>query len=123
MKEEEAFWVVNGMIRSIPRLYSTNISCLEGGRQSVMRNEMTIFKAILRENLPELCDKLRNLGVPIEHLIYDSIASLYTNFFSSAVVLRLWDLIIFNMSTREKVERRRALWYIMAPAYLILREK
>lgn len=32
MKEEEAFWVVNGMIRSIPRFYSTNISCLEGGR-------------------------------------------------------------------------------------------
>ena len=27
------------------------------------------------------------------------------------------------MSTREKVERRRALWYIMAPAYLILKEK
>lgn len=84
---------------------------------------MTIFKAILRENLPELCDKLRYLGLPIEHLIYDSIASLYSNFFASAVVLRLWDLIIFNMSTREKVERRRALWYIMAPAYLILREK
>lgn len=102
MNEEESFWVLNGIIRSIPRLYSTDASCLEGGRQSVMRNEMTIFKAILRENLPDLCDKLRYLGLPIEHLIYDSISSLYTNFFSSSVVLRLWDLIIFNMSTREK---------------------
>jgi Rab-GTPase-TBC domain len=88
-----------------------------------MRNEMTIFKAILRENLPDLCDKLRLLGLPIEHLIYDSIATLYSNFFSSQVVSRLWDLIFFNMSTREKAERRRALWYIMAPAYLVLREK
>jgi hypothetical protein len=32
MSEEESFWILNGIIRSVPRLYSTDISCLEGGR-------------------------------------------------------------------------------------------
>lgn len=70
---------MNGIIRPIPRLFSTEISCLEGGRLSVMRNEMTIFKAILRENLPKICDKLRFLGLPVEYLIYDSIGCFYSN--------------------------------------------
>jgi hypothetical protein len=64
--EEEAFWILNGMVRMIPRLYSTEESCLIGGRNSVMRNEMTAFKAILRENLPLICDKLRLLGLPVD---------------------------------------------------------
>ena len=63
-----------------------------------MRNEMTIFKAILRENLPDICDKLRLLGLPVDYLIYDSLTSFYSNYFSSDVVLRLWDLIIFFIS-------------------------
>lgn len=49
--------------------------------------------------------------------------SFYSHFFSSEVVLRLWDQIIFNFSNNDKVAKKRALWYFMAPAYLILREK
>jgi hypothetical protein len=72
---------MNGLMRPIPKLFSTDISCLEGGRTSVMRNEMTIFKAILRENLPLICDKLRLFGLPVEYLIYESMSSLYSNYF------------------------------------------
>ena len=103
----------------IPRLFSTDISCLIGGRISAMRNEMTAFKAILRENLPTICDKLRFLGLPVDYLIYDSMTSFYAHFFSSDVVLRLWDLIIFNLSNNDIVAKKRALWHFMAPAYLI----
>ena len=88
-----------------------------------MRNEMTAFKAILRENVPDICDKLRLLGLPVDQLIYDSMTSFYANFFSSEVVLRLWDLIIFNLANVDKASKKRALWYFMAPAYFILREK
>ena len=121
--EEEAFWLLNGIIRPIPKLFSIEVSCLEGGRQSVMRNEMTIFKAILRENLPLICDKLRVMGLPVEYLIYDQIGSMYSQVFQSEIVFRLWDIIIFNMSTKHKIDRKRALWYIMSPAYLLFREK
>ena len=107
----------------IPRLFSTDVSCLIGGRNSVMRNEMTAFKAILKENLPKVCDKLRLLGLPVDHIIYDSITSFYAHFFSSDVVLRLWDLIIFNLANRDKSAKKRALWYFMAPAFWILRER
>jgi hypothetical protein len=121
--EEQAFWLLNGIVRMIPRLFSTDVSCLLGGRNSVMRNEMTAFKAILRENLPGICDKLHLLGLPIEFLIYDSLTSFYANYFSSDVVIRLWDLIVFNLSNKYKVAKKRALWYFMAPAYWILRER
>jgi hypothetical protein len=115
--------LLNGLIRPIPKLFSIDISCLEGGRTSVMRNEMTIFKAILKENLPKICDKLRIMGLPVEYLIYDHIGSFYSNIFQSEIVYRLWDIIIFNMSTKNKADRKRALWYIMSPAYLLFREK
>jgi len=121
--EEEAFWLLNGIVRSIPRLFATNQSCLEGGRQSIMRNEMTIFKAILRENLPSVCDKLKLLGVSVEFLVYEPITSLYANYFASDVVLRLWDQIIFHMTTQDKDEKKRGIWFILAPAYLIFLEK
>lgn len=121
--EEDAFWLLNGIVRMIPRLFSTDVSCLTGGRISVMRNEMTAFKAILRENLPVICDKLRLLGLPVDYLIYESLTSFYAHFFSSEVVLRLWDLIIFNLANKDKIAKKRALWYFMAPAYWILRER
>lgn len=88
-----------------------------------MRYEMTAFKAILRENLPQICDKLKIFGFSVEQLIYDSITSFYSCYFSSEVVLRLWDLIIFNLSNKDKNERKRAVWHILAPAYILLREK
>jgi hypothetical protein len=121
--EEDCFWIINGLIRMLPRLFSTDSSCLTGGRISVMRYEMTVFKAILRENLPDICDKLRLLGISIDYLIYDSLTSFYAHYFSSDVVLRLWDLIIFFISNNLKSLRKRALWYIMAPAYWILKER
>ena len=121
--EEDAFWIFNGLVRSLPRLYSTEESSLEGGRLSVMRNEMTIFKAIMKENLPIVSDKLKQLGLPIETLIYEQVTSLYSNFFSSDIVLRLWDLIIFNLTCKDKEERKRAIWYILSPSYLIFKEK
>jgi len=122
-EEEDAFWLLNGIVRMIPRLFSTDVSCLLGGRISVLRNEMTAFKAILRENLPRICDKLRILGLPVDYLIYGSLTSFYASSFSSDVVLRLWDLLIFNLANRDKVAKKRALWYMMAPAYWILRER
>mmetsp|Transcript_14990 Transcript_14990/g.14567 ORF Transcript_14990/g.14567 Transcript_14990/m.14567 type:complete len:204 (+) Transcript_14990:180-791(+) len=114
---------MNGLMRPIPKLWSIDNSCLMGCRTSVLRNEMTIFKAILRENLPHVCDKLRQMGLPVEYLIYNSIASLYANMFQSEIVFRIWDVIIFNLSAPNKNDRKRALWYIMCPAFLIFREK
>jgi Rab-GTPase-TBC domain len=121
--EEDGFWILNGIVRMIPRLYSTDVSCLVSGRNSVMRNEMTAFHAILRENLPKICDKLHLLGLPVDRLIYESITSFYAHYFASDVVLRLWDLIIFNISNKDRFEKKRALWYFMAPAFWILRER
>ena len=88
-----------------------------------MRYEMIGFKALLRQNLPKVCDKLKILGYPVEHLIYESITTFYANYFSSEVVLRLWDLIIFNLSNKDYADRKRAIWFVLAPAFLIIREK
>jgi hypothetical protein len=66
---------------------------------------------------------LRLLGLPVDSLIYNPLTSFYAHYFSTEVVLRLWDLIIFNLSNKDKYEKKRALWYFMAPVYWILRER
>lgn len=58
--------------------------------------------------------------MPIEMLVYKPISSLYATFFSSDIVLRLWDLIIFAFSTLKSTDRKQGLWYILAPAFLVL---
>ena len=40
------------------------------------------------------------------------------------MVLRLWDVIIFNFSSGgSNEERKRGLWWILSPAFLVLEEK
>ena len=85
---------------------------------------MTTFKAMLEKYLPEVFNKLHEYGFPIEFLVYKCMTSFYTNYFTSDMVLRLWDIIIFNFSSGgSKEERKRGLWWILAPAFLVLEEK
>jgi hypothetical protein len=51
------------------------------------------------------------------------LSSFYAHYFTSEVVLRLWDLIIFFISNPDRSLKKRALWYLMAPAYWILKER
>lgn len=85
-----------------------------------MRYELITFKALVEQNLPKLYLKLKEIGMPIEMLVYKPILSLYATFFSSDIVLRLWDLIFFAFSTLNKADRKQGLWYILTPAYLVL---
>lgn len=45
---------------------------------------------------------------------------MYASFFKSDVVYRLWDQIIYNLSLGDKIERKRGLWWLLSPAYIIL---
>jgi hypothetical protein len=51
------------------------------------------------------------------------LTSFYASYFHSEVVLRLWDIIIFNFCASDKAERKRGLWWLLSPAYFVLREK
>ena len=84
---------------------------------------MTAFKAMLQQNLPAVHEKLKDYGLPVEFLVYKSMMSFYADYFTSEVVLRLWDIIIFNFSSSDKAERKRGLWWLLSPAYYVLREK
>ena len=85
---------------------------------------MTTFKAMLEKYLPEVSNKLHEYGFPIEFLVYKCMTSFYTNYFTSDMVLRLWDIIIFNFSSGgSNEERKRGLWWILSPAFLVLEEK
>ena len=55
--------------------------------------------------------------------MYKSVMGFYADYFHSEVVLRLWDIIIFNFSSSDKAERKRGLWWLLSPAYYVLREK
>ena len=121
--EEEAFWIVNAIIRANPRFFSMEASSLEGDRLSLMRNELTAFKAVLKKNLPDVCSKLQNLGLSVENLVYDGITSFYSYYFSSEVLYRIWDVMIFAMGTGFKNERKRAIWYLLTPAFYIMQAR
>ena len=58
--------------------------------------------------------------MPIEWYFYDDFCQFFAFTFSSDLVLRLWDMIILNLSTNKIEDRRRALWYLLAvPMYMI----
>lgn len=112
-----------GLINIFPRPFSVNDSVLKGDCFSVMRLEIIAFKSLVEQYLPKVFTKLKDFGLPIELLVYGPILSLYSNFFSTELVLRLWDIIFFSFSAKEKRFRKRGLWYILAPAYLVLKRK
>jgi len=123
MPEENCFWVMNALVRVIPRLFSMEQSSLEGDRLSLMRSELITFKSVLRQNLPGICDKIQQLGLSVENLVYDSMTSFYAYDFCSEILFRIWDMLIFAMGTGHKSERKRALWYVLAPAYYVMQKK
>lgn len=58
--------------------------------------------------------------MPIEWYFYEDFSSFWANCFSSDLLLRLWDMVVFNLSTNELKNRKRALWYLLAvPIYMI----
>lgn len=88
----------------------------------MMRYEIITLKAIVKQNLPDVYTKLKTIGLPLEQLIYHPIMSLYANYMSTAVVLRLWDLIFFSFSSYESELCKHGRWYIMAPAFIVLQK-
>lgn len=116
MSMEDAFWVLIGFIRSYPRLWCLQESSMLDDGKSNIRFELTAIKAILEVNFPNVAQKLYQLGLPVELLVYDSISSLYCDYFHSETLLRIWDLMIFYFNTSE---RRRGIWLLLAPALLI----
>lgn len=58
--------------------------------------------------------------MPLEYYFYDSFSKFYADTFSSDIILRLWDMIVFNLSTNTVDNRKRALWYLLAvPLYML----
>lgn len=121
--EEETFWVLNATIRAIPRMFAMEHSSLEGHRASMLRNELTYVKSVLEQNLPEVSNKFKQIGLSVECLIYESMTSFYAYDFPSEVLFRVWDMLFFAMGTGTKSERKRAFWYILSPAYFVMKQK
>ena len=88
--------------------------------RSNFRAEMIIVRAILEVNFPQVAQKLYQLGLPIEKMVYDSVTSLYSEMFHSATVLRIWDMMLFNFNTSNK---KRGIWLVLAPSLLIIAMK
>lgn len=91
--------------------------------KSNFRFEMTCFKAILETHFPEVSQKLYQVGLSVESLVYESMTSLYCNYFHSGTLLRIWDQMIFYFNTNDQSSKRRGIWLILAPALLIIKGK
>ena len=81
---------------------------------------MTILVCLMKLHFPLVYDHLKALGMPIDYYFYESFACFYSDTFSSDILLRLWDMVVFNLSTNSILNRKRALWYLLAvPLYMI----
>jgi hypothetical protein len=121
MSMEDAFWILTGFIRQYPRLWCLEESSMLDDAKSNYRFELTAIKATIEVVFPSLSQKLYQLGVPAEMLIYDSVSCLYCDYFHSDTLLRIWDLMFFYFVSAA--ERKRGIWLLLAPALLILRVK
>ena len=68
--EEDCFDILSGIVRFFPRPFSVSESVLLGTGDSVMRYEMTAFKAMVQQNLPKIYKKLKSMGLALEMLVY-----------------------------------------------------
>ena len=84
-----------------------------------MRYEMTALKTMVEHSLPKVYSKLKAFGLPIELLTYHSLTSFYARDFSTEVIHRLWDIMIFFLSSPQVEDRKRGLWWLLSPAFLI----
>lgn len=120
MSMEDAFWILIGFIRQFPRLWCLQESSMLDDAKSNYRFELTAIKAIVEVACPNVTQKLYQLGVCIETLVYDSMTCLYCDYFHSETLLRIWDMMFFYFATSE---RKRGVWLLLAPAILILKVK
>jgi len=120
MSMEDAFWILIGFIRQYPRLWCLQESAMLDDAKSNFRFELTAFKAILEVNFPKISQKLYQVGFSVEVLVYDSMTSLYSDYFHSDTLLRIWDQMIFYFNTSDQSSKRRAIWLLLAPALLII---
>eukprot|EP00347_Sterkiella_histriomuscorum_P017570 403348829 len=133
MNEEDAFWSLVGIVKAFNNLfifdfkepkedminqyqvYSPTIS-----RRVLFKNEMNILTCLIQLHYSQIYEHLKSLSVPIDYYFYDSFTELFTSDFSSDIILRLWDMVVFNLSTNTVDNRKRALWYLLAvPLYMI----
>lgn len=120
MSVEDAFWILIGFIRQYPRLWCVQESAMLDDAKSNFRFELTCFKAILELNFPKVATKLYQLGLSVETLVYDSMTSLYSDFFHSETLLRIWDQMMFYFHTTDQASKRRGTWLVLAPALLVI---
>ena len=58
--------------------------------------------------------------MPIEWYFYTELTQFFAYSFSTEIVMRLWDMIVFNLSTNQIENRKRGLWYLISvPLYMI----
>ena len=123
MNEEDAFWSLVGMVKAFSNVLTNDFKESEDkskqgvnqevklnqyqnfspllSRRTLFKNEMNILKSLIKLHFPLVHEHLKALGAPLEYYFYDSFSQFFTNSFSSEIVLRLWDMIVFNLSTNS----------------------
>ena len=90
-------------------------------RKVCFKNEMVILNCLIKLHYPQVYTHLKSLSVPLEYYFYEPFSTFYSSsILSSDLILRMWDMIILNLSTNDITHRKRSLWYLLAlPLYMI----
>lgn len=104
---------------SEPFLLSSSANVLFDDHTTLMRKELSTFKLLIKYFLPDLFEKFHRTSLQIEFLVHRLILNFYARSFSTAIVIRLWDLIFYQLHSEK--EAGRCVWYILTPAFMILK--
>lgn len=115
MSEEDAFWVLIGLAKSLKRLFCIDIKrdennqnndkyvphCPLISRKMCLKNEISIVINLIKLHQGATFAHLKSLSMPLEWYFEEALASMYAECFSSEVVLRLWDMVVLSASNAE----------------------
>jgi len=86
--KEETFWLFTAIMDIFPSFYR---GALEG-----VQVAQKVFEKLMSEALPDVWGKLDGLGVELAVVTYGWFMTLFTGIMAPAMVLQVWDVILFE---------------------------
>ena len=95
-----AFWLLIGLSQNIDHFRQQNP--LYTDDMNYINLYGLVTKLILEEHFEEIFDKFKSLNFPIEFFISRHLSTLFTDYFNDELMMRIFDIIIFESSFKGK---------------------
>lgn len=68
-----------------------------------LKSDLLLLNIFVREIFPSVLNRLYELGTSLEQLFSEHLLSCFSNLFHTGVLVRIWDLLVFEQAQPNKV--------------------